>query len=71
MRRVQHAHRVNKDGEFIVASERTRTQAGNVADCFEKLHTYIVEASATPTEPSQETRARVQQLYVMLCAVGN
>jgi len=46
-----------------VASERNRTQSANVEDCFAKLHEMIVAASATPREPTAETRERVKALY--------
>jgi len=33
-----------------------------VEDCFAKLHEMIVAASATPREPTAETRERVKAL---------
>jgi hypothetical protein len=53
-----------------VTSERTRTQAGNIADCFAKLHTYILAASAVPTAPSAAARARITTLCVLMRRCG-
>ena len=60
---TQNPSRVNQAGEFIVASERHRTQAANIDDCFAKLHDLVLAAAATPAEPTAATRARVSALY--------
>lgn len=49
-------HRINKSGDFVITSEKTRTQLLNQADCMDKIRHYIREAEiqATPKEPTQE-----------------
>ncbi|KAG0185634.1 Peptidyl-tRNA hydrolase ict1, mitochondrial [Apophysomyces sp. BC1034] len=52
---------VNK-GELATTSDRTRSQAKNVQDCFEKLADTIKAAVAVPKEPDETTLARVETL---------
>ena len=44
----QNRRRINDRGEFIVASQRFRDQAKNVADCREKLRVLVLAAAAEP-----------------------
>ncbi|KAJ3023509.1 hypothetical protein HKX48_002672 [Thoreauomyces humboldtii] len=59
--REQHPNKINKKDEFVVASDRHRTQHKNLEDCIDKLHNTIVEAAETliVREPSEETVERV------------
>jgi len=43
-------NKINKDGEFILTSERERTQTANLNDAFDKLQELIDEASIEPKE---------------------
>jgi protein subunit release factor B len=45
---MRHRNRVNKDGELVVTSVRTRSQAQNLEDCFAKLAEWIAEAGRVP-----------------------
>jgi ribosome-associated protein len=57
--------RVNKEGELVVTSTRTRSQAQNLEDCFEKLAEWIEEAGLAPKRrvPTKATRgARLRTL---------
>lgn len=36
-------------------SEKTRTQALNLADCLDKIRCYVTEAAIPPPEVSEET----------------
>lgn len=56
---ARHRHRVNAEGEFVVTSTRTRSQAQNLEDCFEKLAAWIEEAGRVPKRrvPTKATRA--------------
>ncbi|HKD99613.1 MAG TPA: alternative ribosome rescue aminoacyl-tRNA hydrolase ArfB [Planctomycetota bacterium] len=47
--------RINARGELIVSSSRTRSQAQNLADCFEKLDA-IVERARRPEKKRVATR---------------
>lgn len=51
-----HKTRINKEGYFIIRSDKTRAQTLNVADCMDKLRCYISEAEQPPEpELSLET----------------
>lgn len=57
------ANRITKDGEFVVTSQRTRSQADNLKDCFDKLAAMLATAAAKPkkrkpTRPSRRARQR-------------
>ncbi|KAI9364900.1 hypothetical protein DFJ73DRAFT_354599 [Zopfochytrium polystomum] len=61
--RIMPGARVSKDGQYIVTSDRHRTQSQNVDDCFAKLFAKIVEAGEieNPKETSEETVKRIQK----------
>lgn len=51
-----HKSSLNKDGLFTIRSDKTRSQTLNVADCMDKLRSYISEAEQPPEpELSPET----------------
>lgn len=52
----------SKDGELIITSDKTRSQAKNIQDCYEKLVQVIKDSVAVTKEPDQATLARVEQL---------
>ncbi len=56
------ARRVNRRGEFVVASTRHRTQEQNVQDCYGKLFRMLMRAAATPTRPTAEKQAKIKDL---------
>ncbi|KAK3608743.1 hypothetical protein CHS0354_027701 [Potamilus streckersoni] len=47
--------KINKEGELIITSDKTRKQLLNQADCMDKIRTIIFKASIKPKEPTQET----------------
>ncbi|KAD3641242.1 hypothetical protein E3N88_30466 [Mikania micrantha] len=47
-------NRINKDGELVISSTKTRTQKGNIEDALEKLQAIIDAASYVPPPPSEE-----------------
>jgi len=49
-------HRINKRNEFVISSEKTRTQLLNQADCLDRIRHYIRESEvkATPKEVDPE-----------------
>ncbi|XP_017491745.1 PREDICTED: peptidyl-tRNA hydrolase ICT1, mitochondrial-like [Rhagoletis zephyria] len=56
--RIQDLHKnsINKEGEWLIRSDKTRQQTLNLADCMDKLRCYIAEAANSPkVEPSFET----------------
>lgn len=52
----------SKSDELIITSDKTRSQAKNIQDCYEKLVNVIKESVAVTKEPDQATLARVEQL---------
>lgn len=56
------AGRIGKDGYLTIRSEKTREQTLNIADCMDKLRSYINEAERPkkpePTLEESETRKR-------------
>ncbi|KAI9481621.1 MAG: hypothetical protein EXX96DRAFT_595325 [Benjaminiella poitrasii] len=54
--------KTSKHGEVIVTSDRTRSQAKNIEDCYDKLEKMIKESVAVARGPDQATLQRTQQL---------
>ncbi|KAJ2848320.1 hypothetical protein IWW36_003372 [Coemansia brasiliensis] len=61
MRELESA-RINSHGEYLLTSEKTRSQRHNIDDCLDKLWQHIERASALPKAPSAEMAQRVQKL---------
>ncbi|XP_059657432.1 uncharacterized protein LOC132303984 [Cornus florida] len=55
-------NRINKDGEIVISSTKTRTQKGNIEDALEKLQAIIDAASYVPPPPSEEQVKRIAKL---------
>lgn len=60
---IEQKHRINKRNEFIITSEKTRTQLLNQADCVDRIRHYIreAEAAATPKEVDPEEEALAEK----------
>ena len=59
----QHANRLNKDGEFILSCEETRSLSRNEEICFQKLSEIIQECWSPPkkrvkTRPTRGSKER-------------
>lgn len=54
--------KLTKAGELVISSDKTRSQANNVDDCYNKLVQAIKEAVAVPRDPDEATIARVETL---------
>ncbi|EPB89880.1 hypothetical protein HMPREF1544_03263 [Mucor circinelloides 1006PhL] len=54
--------RKSKDNEIIITSDKTRSQAKNIQDCYEKLTSIIKESVTVAKEPDQATLLRIEQL---------
>ncbi|KAI7896100.1 uncharacterized protein EV154DRAFT_558783 [Mucor mucedo] len=52
----------SKSNELIITSDKTRSQAKNIQDCYDKLVDVIKASVAVNKEPDQATLARVEQL---------
>ncbi|XP_020678985.2 uncharacterized protein LOC110097091 isoform X2 [Dendrobium catenatum] len=55
-------NRINKDGDLVISSTKTRTQKGNIEDALTKLQEIIDSASYVPPPPSEEQKKRIQKL---------
>nr|GMD97224.1 peptidyl-tRNA hydrolase ICT1, mitochondrial [Ipomoea batatas] len=55
-------NRINKDGELVISSTKTRTQKGNIEDALSKLQAIIDAASYVPPPPSEEQVKRIAKL---------
>jgi peptidyl-tRNA hydrolase ICT1 len=56
---LQFHHRINEEGEFIIACDETRSQSQNLELCFKRLFRMVVEVSEVPREPSAEKREKI------------
>jgi ribosome-associated protein len=56
---ARYAARLTTEGELLLASDRYRDRARNVADCVERLHAMLsaVERPPKPRRPTKPTRA--------------
>ncbi|KAG9445411.1 hypothetical protein H6P81_016751 [Aristolochia fimbriata] len=55
-------NRINKDGEIVISSTKTRTQKGNIEDALSKLQAIIDAASYVPPPPSEEQKKKIAKL---------
>ncbi|XP_024015569.1 peptidyl-tRNA hydrolase ICT1, mitochondrial [Eutrema salsugineum] len=55
-------NRINKDGELVISSTKTRTQKGNIDDALAKLQAIIDAASYVPPPPSEEQKKKIVKL---------
>lgn len=54
--------KLTKAGELVITSDKTRSQANNVDDCYNKLVQTIKDAVEVPRDPDEATLARVETL---------
>ncbi|KAK6274881.1 hypothetical protein POUND7_004590 [Theobroma cacao] len=55
-------NRINKDGEIVISSTKTRTQKGNIDDALAKLQTIIDAAAYVPPPPSEEQKKKIAKM---------
>lgn len=55
-------NRINKDGEIVISSTKTRTQQGNIEDALAKLQAIIDAAAYVPPPPSEEQKKKIAKL---------
>ncbi|CAH2048080.1 unnamed protein product [Thlaspi arvense] len=55
-------NRINKDGELVISSTKTRTQKGNIDDALAKLQEIIDAASYVPPPPSEEQKKKIVKM---------
>ncbi|KAJ2910347.1 hypothetical protein GGI21_000969 [Coemansia aciculifera] len=54
--------RINSRGEYLITSEKTRSQKDNIEDCLDRLWESVCRAAELPKEPDEETVRRVEGL---------
>ncbi|XVF52701.1 hypothetical protein PTKIN_Ptkin05aG0039700 [Pterospermum kingtungense] len=55
-------NRINKDGEIVISSTKTRTQKGNIDDALAKLQAIIDAAAYVPPPPSEEQKKKIARM---------
>ncbi|KAJ2077676.1 hypothetical protein GGI16_008074 [Coemansia sp. S142-1] len=56
------AKRINSKGEYLITSEKTRSQRHNIEDCLDRLWESVCHAAELPKGPDEETVQRVEGL---------
>ncbi|KAF9378998.1 hypothetical protein CPB97_009216 [Podila verticillata] len=59
---TEESNRVNKNGEYVLTSDRKRTQMANLDDCMEKLHEVLIKMAELPKLPDAETLERLERI---------
>ncbi|PON53773.1 Peptide chain release factor class I/class II [Parasponia andersonii] len=55
-------NRINRDGELVVSSTKTRTQKDNIEDALGKLQAIIDAAAYVPPPPSEEQKKKLAKI---------
>ncbi|KAF8683528.1 hypothetical protein HU200_044441 [Digitaria exilis] len=55
-------NRINKDGELVISSTKTRTQKGNIEDALQKIQEIIDAASYVPPPPTEEQKKKIEKI---------
>nr|CAB3501418.1 unnamed protein product [Digitaria exilis] len=55
-------NRINKDGELVISSTKTRTQKGNIEDALQKIQEIIDAASYVPPPPTEEQKKKIEKM---------
>ncbi|KAL1556785.1 peptidyl-tRNA hydrolase [Salvia divinorum] len=58
-------HRINKDGEIVISSKKSKAQKSNAEDAIAKLQAIIDAASYAPALPSKETLKKITELSTL------
>jgi len=59
----RYSNRLTAEGEFVIASQRHRSQEQNIADCKEKLRQLILDVlkPPTPRKKTKPTRSSIRR----------
>ncbi|XP_057313873.1 peptidyl-tRNA hydrolase ICT1, mitochondrial-like isoform X2 [Hydractinia symbiolongicarpus] len=58
---TQAKNDINKEGELIVTSEKSRSQHRNMADALQKIRAIICTAAYEPEAPTEETLRKIEK----------
>ncbi|KAI8353714.1 hypothetical protein B0O80DRAFT_386601 [Mortierella sp. GBAus27b] len=58
----EESNRINKSGEYVLASDSKRTQMANLDDCMEKLHDILLKMAKLPSLPDAESLAKLDRM---------
>ncbi|CAO3596607.1 unnamed protein product [Absidia cylindrospora] len=59
--KLRDSPRLNKTGELVITSDKSRTQSKNIQDCYDKLTSMIKQAVMVQREADQQTLARIEK----------
>ncbi|KAF9921960.1 hypothetical protein FBU30_007987 [Linnemannia zychae] len=55
-------NKVNKNGEYVLTSDRKRTQLANLDDCMDKLYEVLIKMAELPKLPDAETLEKLERI---------
>ncbi|KAG0308996.1 hypothetical protein BGZ98_005858 [Dissophora globulifera] len=58
----EESNKINKNGEYVLASDRKRTQMANLEDCMEKLHEILLHMAELPKLPDAESLEKLERI---------
>ncbi|KAF9169566.1 hypothetical protein BGX21_001010 [Mortierella sp. AD011] len=58
----EESNRINKSGEYVLTSDRKRTQMANLDDCLDKLHEVLIKMAELPKLPDAETLDKLERM---------
>ncbi|KAG0241079.1 hypothetical protein BGX31_001447 [Mortierella sp. GBA43] len=67
----EESNRINKSGEYVLASDSKRTQMANLDDCMEKLHDILLKMAKLPSLPDAESLAKLDRMSGIQWSLGN
>ncbi|KAF9963488.1 hypothetical protein BGZ70_007389 [Mortierella alpina] len=59
---TEESNKINKNGEYVMTSDRKRTQMANLDDCMEKLHEILLKMAELPKLPDAETLEKLERI---------
>ncbi|KAF8981925.1 hypothetical protein BGZ46_002087 [Entomortierella lignicola] len=58
----QESNKINKSGEYVLTSDRKRTQMANLDDCLEKLHEILLRMGELSKLPDAEALEKLERI---------
>jgi hypothetical protein len=57
---MKHVNRIDKEGYFVVKSEKTRKAMLNQADCLERIRAIVFECGQKPRGLSEDEKLKIE-----------
>ncbi|PWW76792.1 hypothetical protein C7212DRAFT_192897 [Tuber magnatum] len=61
---VKQSKHLTNNNEIVIQSDSSRRQVENIEHCYHKLYTSLRECIQVPGETSEDTKKRIEKLYV-------